>query len=387
MSPRYISKSTPATIIALACAGAIILGVTGVLHARNSNDDIAQLRAPMPVLSVIYEIQDGYVREQRFLGLVQAGARSQVGFEVPGAIDEILVKEGQTVAAGDPLAILNTQNLAARRDAALARVNQVSAELELARARSERQAPLKNSGAISAQTYDDTRLAEKATLSALAAARAQMAALDVELAKSTLRAPYAARVGQRLLDRGAVTQPGMPVFTLVSTGDREAHIGVAVEQAGFLEPGRGYDLLWRGETQQATLRGIRPDVNPVSMTTDAIFDLPPSLLAFDGEPVAISLPRKELDTGGWLPLSALLEGERGVWTVLALRDGSAGHVALREVVEVLHVSGDRAFVRGTLRNGDRVISDGVHRIAPGTRVSLVHAAADPVENQQQIAVI
>jgi len=48
-------------------------------------------------------------------------------------------------------------------------------------------------------------------------------------------------------------------------------------------------------------------------------------------------------------------------------------VALREAVEVLHVTGDRAYVRGTLNDGDRVIADGVHRVAPGTRVT----EADP----------
>jgi hypothetical protein len=55
--------------------------------------------------------------------------------------------------------------------------------------------------------------------------------------------------------------------------------------------------------------------------------------------------------------------------VLALRKRDAGDVATREIVEVLHVSGDRAFVRGTLNSGDRIVSDGVHRVAPGTRVT------------------
>ncbi len=172
-----------------------------------------------------------------------------------------------------------------------------------------------------------------------------------------LRAPYNAQIGRQLLDRGAVTQPGAPVFTLSSTDDREAHIGVAVEQAPLLEPGKHYPLEWRNQTLSAELRAVRSDVNPVSMTTVAIFALPGDILT------------TETESGGWLPLSALIEGARGVWTVLALRDAQGGALALREVVEVLHVSGDAAYVRGTLNDGDRVIADGVHRIAPGTLVA------------------
>ncbi|EAQ97863.1 efflux RND transporter periplasmic adaptor subunit [Congregibacter litoralis] len=360
-----------------ALALAIAVGITGVvtaaLHARVSAEQSASLRAPMPVEQTAFIEQQDFQREQKFLGLVQAASRSQVGFEVPGAIAEVFVREGQAVEAGAALAKLDTQTLEARRRAAASAVDQASAELELASARRVRQAPLAESGAISAQLFDDTRLAEKAVESALAAAQARLDSLEIDLEKSVLRAPYAARIGRQLLDRGAVTQPGAPVFTLTSLENREAHIGVAVEQARYLTVGKNYPLQWRDRSLSAPLVAVRSDVNPVSMTTVAIFSLPGDVDAFDGEPVSVSVPRTEPETGGWLPLSALIEGERGIWTVLALRERDGNTVALREVVEVLHVSGDRAFVRGSVRDGDRLIADGVHRIAPGTAVAPLEA--------------
>lgn len=368
MSSSSRPGSAPGTLLAITASVLITGAITTAMHARVSEAEPGSKANAMPVTSTHYRQQSGYQRQQEFLGLVQAATRSQVGFEVPGAINHIHVNEGQTVVAGQSLASLDTQALEARRRAAAARVEQVAAELELAKARTERQAPLKDSGAISAQTFDDTRLAQKALLSGLESARAQLRALDIELEKSVLRAPYAARIGRRLLDRGAVTQPGTPVFTLIASGRREAHIGVAVEQASFLEPGNRYTLNWRDTEVAARLRAVRPDVNPISMTTVAIFDLPEDIAAFDGEPVSVRIPRHVPSVGGWLPLSALLEGERGVWTVLALQGDDAHTTTRREVVEVLHVSGDRAYVHGTLSNGDRVIADGIHRIAPGTLV-------------------
>ncbi len=88
----------------------------------------------------------------------------------------------------------------------------------------------------------------------------------------------------------------------------------------------------------------------------------------DGEPVALSLTESVSEIGGWLPVSALIEGERGLWTVLRLGERDGNTVALREAVEVLHVYEDQAFVRGTLANGQTVVADGIHRVTPGTPV-------------------
>ncbi|MEO0435293.1 MAG: efflux RND transporter periplasmic adaptor subunit [Pseudomonadota bacterium] len=380
-------KSTKArvvtTAIAVAIASATTFAISAALHARVANADRNAGVHAMPVSHDRFELQSGYQREHRYLGLIQAATRSFVGFEVPGALEQIHVREGQRVDAGTALATLNSDALSARQAAAAATVEQVAAELELARARTVRQAPLRDTGAISAQSFDDTRLAEKALVSALASARANLRTIDIELEKSVLRAPYAAIVGRQLLDRGAVTQPGSPVFSLVSTAEREAHIGIAIEKADNLVIGESYPLRLRGDIVSAQLRAVRPDVNPITMTTVAIFDLPSGLNAFDGEPVAVGLPQEETEIGGWVPLSALIEGDRGVWSALAIRESDEGTYTERAAVEVMHVAEDQAYVRGTLVDGDLIVADGVHRIAPGTLVSINSSHKD--DRKAQIA--
>jgi hypothetical protein len=92
-------------------------------------------------------------------------------------------------------------------------------------------------------------------------------------------------------------------------------------------------------------------------------------MARDGETVSLILERTVRARGGWVPISALLEGERGAWTVLRISEqGDGAQLALREAVEVLSVDDNRAFVRGSLRDGQSVVADGVHRIAAGTAV-------------------
>ena len=154
----------------------------------------------------------------------------------------------------------------------------------------------------------------------------------------------------------------------MASGLREAHIGIAVEQAARLIPGQAYPLVLRDEPVEAKLRSIRPDIDPATLTTTAVFELPSGAAGLDGEPIALTLSEATDVSGGWLPITALIEGERGLWTVLRLGKQDGSTVALREAVEVLHVDGDRAYVRGTLVEGQRVVADGIHRVTPGTPV-------------------
>jgi hypothetical protein len=40
-------------------------------------------------------------------------------------------------------------------------------------------------------------------------------------------------------------------------------------------------------------------------------------------------------------------------------------------VEVIHLAGDRVFLRGSLENGARIVSHGPGRVAPGQAVAVL----------------
>ena len=137
-----------------------------------------------------------------------------------------------------------------------------------------------------------------------------------------------------------------------------------------MKPGSEHTLSLRQQPLQASLLSIRPDVNPVTRTATAVFALPAEVTALDGEPITLDLPQTVYMEGGWLPVSALLDGQRGVWTVLRIAERDGVLVTVREAVEVLETQGDMAYVRGTLTDGNRVVAHGVHRVTPGAVVSI-----------------
>ena len=325
--------------------------------------------APLPVTVLPFAEEQSYRETLRLSGLIQAKARAQLAFEIPGLLLALEAEEGLAVTAGQVLGQLDTRQLQAQRDVAAADLASIDAELQLARLRLERSARLRESGAVSAQEFDETRLTAEALASRRSALLARLESLDINLEKSALRAPYDGVVAARHLDPGTVLQAGEPVLQLVSVDSLEARIGIPASHLDELEPGQRYLLNLRNGDVNATLRALRRDIDTRTHTALAVFDLPPTATVLDGETVSLSLERSVRARGGWVPISALLEGERGAWTVLRISQRQDGaQVALREAVEVLSVDDNRAFVRGSLRDGQPVVADGVHRIAAGTAV-------------------
>jgi len=369
-SPATGQRSTRrATVSGIAVALVLIALATGLLHWRASAESSVTHSAPMPVATTLYQVQERFEHSRRFLGLVEAGKRADLGFESAGLLAEITVNEGTKVAAGDVLARLDERRLQARRNAAAADLDTLSANLELAHLKARRQENLQASGAVSREAYDETRLRAKALTAQQKAVEAQLESLDIELSRLTLHAPFEGVIAARYLDPGSVTAAGAPVLRLIQSRHREARIGVSVELLAELSPGTVYTLSWRGQTLPAPLRSVRPDIDPNTRTAIAVFALPYDTPALDGEAITLELAYPVNQPGGWLPLSALLEGQRGIWNVLAVQERNGQWITTREVVEILELRAGQAYVRGTLADGQTVVADGIHRIAPGSPVT------------------
>lgn len=356
------------TAVGAAAALLLALGLSSLLHWRAGASDTREPAAALPVATTEFEQVASYNEDRRFLGVTEAPRRTDLGFESAGLLDRVVVHEGSVVRAGQLLAQQDPRLLQSRRSAAAAELETLQADLELAHLKAQRQRDLQATGAVSREAFDETRLRAQALESQRKSVAAQLQRLDIELEKLALRAPYDGMVAALYIDPGAVVSPGTPILRLIQTGAREAHIGVPPELAASLVPGKVYSLQWRDQTLEAPLRAVRPDLDPVSRTAVTVFDLPEAVPALDGESITLQLQRHIPEPGGWLPVSALLEGQRGVWNVLALRERDSHWVTVREAVEVLELRGDRAYVRGTLTDGARIVADGLHRIAAGSAV-------------------
>ena len=171
---------------------------------------------------------------------------------------------------------------------------------------------------------------------------------------------------------GSIVGPNVPVLRLVSIGEREAHVGISPKFADSARIGEQYSLYLNDKAVPATLQSVGVDVDSQTLTVLAILTLPEGTPSRVGQTVALQFEEDVREIGGWLPLSALLEGDKGLWTVLVTRKNEAGEtITARESVEVIYSEGDRVFVRGTITNNATVVASGMQRLSPGSTVEIV----------------
>ncbi len=346
---------------------------------------------PLPVELIEVAWTDGYEVAERYAGRVVTRRSSTLGFDRGGLLASVAVDEGATVAEGDLLAELDVRRLLSRRselraslDASRARVKEIAARLELAGRTLVRRADLLQRRNVSEELYDQAVFEEKALAAAREAAEAgvaeveaRLAALEVELDLSRLTAPFSGSIVARFADEGAALAAGHAVLELIEDQALEVHVGVPVRAARQLAPGSRHRVRIGETGYDAVLRTLIDRIDPQTRTVTAILelaDLPDADASRPraGELVHLRMTHRVALAGAWLPITALAESRRGLWAAYGVaateRDGV--HRITRIELELLHSESERAFVRGTFSDGDRIVANGLHRVVPGQLVRI-----------------
>ena len=92
--------------------------------------------------------------------------------------------------------------------------------------------------------------------------------------------------------------------------------------------------------------------------------------------VRLELEEERRATGAWAPALSLTESLRGLWSVYVVAnvEQNIGEI-VRKDVEVIHIGNDSVFIRGTIEDGDRVVSSAPFRFVPGQQVSIVDVSS------------
>jgi membrane fusion protein, multidrug efflux system len=325
----------------------------------------------VPVPTAILTLQDHYEVERAFLGRVRPRQSTALGFEREGRVARIDFDEGDAIEAGAVVATLDVARLKAERSRLRASLQQLDAKVDLAERTARRVATLADQKFASEQRRDETALGLKADRARRREVAASLDQIEVELDKSVVRAPFPGTVVRRFVDSGAVVGGGQPVIELQGRRIAEAEIGVPIGRAQELELGERYSLRWRGLDVEAELSSIVEQVRPGARTVTALFRLPSDRSWIREEQIELRVRERIEAEGFWVPLTALSQGPRGSWVIYVVGEG----VIVPEAAEILHATSSRAFVRGTLEEGQAMVVDGTHRVVPGQRVEGVEAVA------------
>ncbi|WP_462322078.1 efflux RND transporter periplasmic adaptor subunit, partial [Halochromatium sp.] len=286
------------------------------------------------------EPQASYPLEQVFVGRVEARRSAELGFERPGQLIEVRVREGDRVAAEALLARLDPSLLQAKRTELLADLASAEADLALAEVTANRYRSSVKDGAVTRQDLDEASEGARAASARLQLAEARIASIDLDLRKTELRAPFDGTVIRRTADEGTILSAGQPVLRVQETATPEIRIGVAGPLLEALQPDQRYNLEIDGDTVPTQLRAIIPLRVGASRTVDALFDPVGPSLKQPVEQATETSGVRTLETSvndreavEALPQAAIDEPARGPERPSVLRPGNLAELRLSKQVE------------------------------------------------------
>ena len=317
-------------------------------------------------------------------------------------IKEVLVEEGQTVQAGQPLAILDDSVLQTQINQAQAKlvsaqavVRQKEAQLgqkqaALAEAESNlrRYESLTGAGATSRQELESRQTAAVTAREGVGVAvadiasaqadaegfNAQISTLQTQLEQTIVRAPDAGMIAEKIARIGNVTGQDK-LFSIIRNGSIELQAKVPENLLAQMKVGTSATITSDADKRinlKGRVREISPSVDAQTRQATVKIDLPTSSLVRPGMflKAAVTTDTAQATT---VPAAAVLPQSEGKSIVYVLE----GDIARTRSVEIgsrqtaADLNQSKIEIKSGLNPGDRVIVQGAGYVKDGDRVTIV----------------
>jgi RND family efflux transporter MFP subunit len=301
---------------------------------------------------------------------IRSRYETDLSFQVAGKLIRRDVDVGAAVKNGQVLAQLDQTDQQLGVDAARGAVPAAQSDLDRARSEEARYRDLLERGLTTRAQYQAQQTAVRSSEAKLSQATAELRLAQQRLGYTTLRATQDGVVTRVSVEVGTVVAAGQRAISIARPAELEAVFDVPDGRVGEVTPGSAVvisELGSGGTTWAGRVREISPSADPVTRTYQvraSISNPPPTLRL--GMTVSVSLPSAGGAPNVELPPTAIFQkdGKPAVWIVKP--DGS---VELR-AVSVARYDADKVYVADGIRTGERVVTAGVHRLAPGDKVRL-----------------
>lgn len=318
------------------------------------------------------------MQAKTYPGKVVAAQRVDIAPEVSGEILEVCFENGAIVKEGTVLYRLNPIKYKSALKNAQAKVAECRSKKLYAESTFERHEKLVKTKAVSQDAYESARSAREVATSALEAAEAELAVAQYNLERCEVKAPIVGKLGTTKLTKGNYASPEKgALVTLVQINP--IRVRFAVSSRDFLTMFGGssralrdkgaVDILMGDGSTFAETGAIEYTENIADDATDTlrVYATFPNVerLLRPGGTVGVTLRNKEGVTSPAVPPSAVMQDVQGpyVWVLDA-----AGKAAKR-YIERGRLTPELLFVRSGLKAGERVVTDGTHKVEAGDTVA------------------
>ncbi|HEY0705591.1 MAG TPA: efflux RND transporter periplasmic adaptor subunit [Polyangia bacterium] len=248
-----------------------LVGSLGLLGGCRASADTGKTSAPdtgAPVAVKAVAVEERAMpRSLRLAGTLIASEESEVAAGVAGKIVETFVERGVYLKKGQPIARIDARLAAAASEEASAQLASSRVQRELSKTDCERTQRMFDKGAISKADYDRSHAACTAAQFTESAAAARTLSTGTVLRDSTIRAPFAGVIAERVISPGEYVRADSKVVTLMAVDS--LRLELTVPEAYVAQVQDKMELTFRtaaggndatAKSQRAVVRYVGPAV-------------------------------------------------------------------------------------------------------------------------------
>ncbi len=347
--------------IAIVIVVAVLAGLAGVkaLQIGTLIGSAKTFKMPPETISAAVAQEQSWQDTLTAVGSITAAQGVTVASEIAGTVTEIAFESGAVVAKGDLLARQDTASEAAQLRAA-------EAEVELAKLNLDRLLKLRESKVVSQSEVDTSQAALKQN-------QANADAISAIIEKKTIRAPFAGRLGIRLVNLGESLDARAPIVSLQSLVPIFGDFSLPQQALSVLSTGLVVQVssdAYPGVTFTGEVTAINPELDATTRAVrlQATFAntnqlLRPGMFAL----MEVVLPGNQKVLA--VPATAVLSAPFGdsVYVIEPEKD-STNLVVRQQFVRTGRPLGDFVSIVDGLKPGERVVSSGLFKLRNGSGV-------------------
>ncbi|MBX3338896.1 MAG: efflux RND transporter periplasmic adaptor subunit [Nitrospira sp.] len=343
----------------------------------------------VPEVGIVVAAAQDVPDEPEFIGQAESSRPVEIRSQVTGILKQWFFKEGRDVKKGDRLYQIDPVPFHAAMLSAKAKVAQSEARLVQAKQNLARVKPLLAEQAVSTKDVDDAVAEELAAKAALEGAKAELVKAKFDLDNTLIIAPISGMIERTRVYEGRLVSAQTDLLTMIHQVD-PMYVIVSAPESFLLKRRRDTDAKRIQHPGVYQLRGVLTFVDGTTYQHEGVLDLLDVGLKTDTgsrqarvvfpNPDRVLLPgqfvrvrfKGTLKTGAILvPQRAVQQGAKGSIVFVVGKDDK---VEMREIVATSW-QGNQWIVEEGVHVGDRVIVEGLHKIAPGAPVKPVPVPA------------
>jgi RND family efflux transporter MFP subunit len=217
----YLPKVLGALIL-----GLIIIWMSYGFHARVQPGEAQYARPRLAGRPVVPVRTLTTVETISAVGTVRPRQKTEVASQLLATIQEVTVRAGDRVEAGQPLVTLDDREIQAQLREAEAAVSGVEADLSVRERDYTRYRRMFSENAVTKEDFDRIEGAYQVTAAQVQRAREQVARMRVMLSYTSIRAQKAGIVSDRYADPGDLAAPGKALLAIHDPTELELHADV-----------------------------------------------------------------------------------------------------------------------------------------------------------------